>query len=399
MSQAPAQAFQFALFFFAYYGYVGIFSPYASLYFAKQGMNPGQIAILISLMQVMRIFGPNAWGALADHSQRRVWVLRISAIGAMLSFIGMFWADNFVQFFILAILIHGFTSAQGPLSEAAMVSGMRGDLSWYGRVRLWGSVGFIVCVMAAAPALDYLGILGFPWLCSAMLGMVVLSAFFLREEAPPVVKQGKQESMWKQLKKPEVLTFFTSTCLMIMAHAALYVFYSLYLEKIGYGKTVIGAMWSLGVLAEIVFFFYQTPIFYRLGVRVLMLGSLALAVLRFLMIANVPSGAWGIVVLVLAQILHAATFGVHHSASVLQLQRWFGGPLQARGQALYTSISYGVGGTVGGVVMGWCWEHGGAHMVFVAAAILSAAAFAAAWLSLHWQARSDARGKGLHGAA
>jgi PPP family 3-phenylpropionic acid transporter len=69
----------FALFFFAYYGYVGVFSPYGSLYFAGIGMSAAQIGVLMSLAQVMRIFGPNLWGWIADYRQQRVMVLRLTA--------------------------------------------------------------------------------------------------------------------------------------------------------------------------------------------------------------------------------------------------------------------------------------------------------------------------------
>jgi PPP family 3-phenylpropionic acid transporter len=178
------------------------------------------------------------------------------------------------------------------------------------------------------------------------------------------------------MRRPEVIAFFASTFLMIAAHAALYVFYSLYLSNLGYSNTLIGLMWSLGVVAEIVFFYYQAPIFRRLGVRVLMLGCLLAAVLRFLLIGF---GAESLALLVLAQVLHAATFGTHHSASVAMLQRWFSGPLQSQGQALYISISYGLGGTLGGLALSAAWDAWGARSVFLLAAAASlAAVFAAA---------------------
>ena len=186
------------------------------------------------------------------------------------------------------------------------------------------------------------------------------------------------------LQRREVIAFFASTFLMIAAHASLYVYYSLYLADIGYSKTVIGLMWSLGVIAEIAFFYWQAPLFRRFGVRRLMIASLAIGVVRFLMIGL---GAESLVLLLVAQLLHAATFGVHHSASVATLQRWFAGPLQARGQALYISISYGLGGTVGGLMMSACWDTLGARPVYVIAAALCLLGWIAAEFSYRWQAR------------
>ncbi len=377
----PAQSLNFALFFFAYYGYVGVFSPYASLYFADRGLSATQIGILMSLMQVMRIFGPNVWGWVADQSRRRVLVLRLTSVAAALTFCGMFVGQTFVFFFALMVTVNLFTSAQGPISEALMLSSMRGDLTHYGRVRLWGSVGFIVLVTVSGYALDWQGIELMPWIALLMLVMVTSVTFSLHEE-PPTQHAQPSNSVRELLSRKSVLSFFASTFLMIAAHSSLYVYYSLYLSDMGYSKTVIGLMWSLGVIAEILFFFYQAPLFRRFGVRKLMLFSLAIAVVRFLMIGW---GAQSLAILLVAQVLHAATFGVHHSASVATLQRWFAGSLQARGQALFISISYGLGGTVGGLLLSACWDTFGARWVYVLAAIMSLLGLFAAQLSYRWQ--------------
>lgn len=379
----PRQAFPFALFLFAYYGYVGVFSPYASLYFAHQGMSAPQIGVLMSMMQVMRIFGPAAWGWLADRSQRRVLVLRLTAIGALGACGGLLFGEGFAWYFAVMVAINTFTSAQGPLSEALMLSSMRGDLTHYGKLRLWGSIGFIAAVSAAGELLDRFGIVNMPWVALALLALVLCASFCMRE-APYVPPEKDAPSVTQLMRRPEVIAFFTSTFLMIGAHAALYVFYSLYLSGLGYSNSVIGLMWSLGVVAEIAFFYYQAPIFRRLGVRALMLGCLLAAVVRFLLIGF---GAESLALLVLAQVLHAATFGTHHSASVAMLQRWFSGPLQAQGQALYISISYGLGGTLGGLALSAAWDAYGPRSVFLLAAAAALAATGAAALCYRWLLR------------
>lgn len=377
----PKQSFSFALFFFAYYGYVGVFTPYASLYFSEKGMTAAQIGVLMSLMQVMRIFGPNLWGWVADRHQQRVSVLRITGIAAVASFGGMFFGQTFVQFFAVMVAINLFTSAQGPLSEALMLSEMRGDLTHYGKLRLWGSVGFILAVTVAGPFLDEYGIRLMLWIALGLLALMAVSSLRMQETAHGDGHSG-MPSVMALLRRREVIAFFTSTFLMIAAHASLYVFYSLYLAQLGYSNTVIGLMWSLGVVVEIVFFFYQAPIFKRFGIRNLMLASLLIAVIRFLLIGF---GAQSLVLLLVAQVMHAATFGVHHSASIATLQRWFSGPLQARGQALFTSISYGLGGTLGGLILSGFWDTFGPQAVYLIAAIFSLAGAVAAALCYRWQ--------------
>ena len=381
----PKQSFSFALFFFAYYGYIGVFSPYASLYFANRGMSAAEIGALLSLMQVMRIFGPNLWGWVADRRQQRAIVLRLTAVAAAGTFTSIFVAGNFIHFFLVMTAVNLFTSAQVPLSEALMLSEMRGDLTHYGRLRLWGSVGFILVVTGAGPLLDKYGIGLTPWIALMLLLLVMLASLRMKESKQEQRHAGAP-SVLALLARKEVAAFFGSTFLMIAAHASLYVFYSLYLAGIGYSKTVIGMMWSLGVVVEIAFFFYQAPLFRRFGIRRLMMVSLIIAVVRFLLIGL---GGESIVLLLLAQVMHAATFGAHHSASIASLQRWFAGPLQARGQALFTSISYGLGGSAGGLVLGMFWDTFGPRTVYLAAAMFSLAAVGAAALSYRWQHQLD----------
>jgi len=348
-------------------------------------MNAAEIGVLMSLMQTTRIFGPNLWGWVADHTQRRVRVLRITAFAAMVAFSGLFIGKSFTEFFVVMLALNTCTSAQGPLSEALMLNEMKGDLTHYGRVRLWGSVGFILTVVCGGALLDWRGIGVMPWIGWSLLGLVLLASLRM-QESPHQQLQRALPSIRLLLLRPEVAAFFTSTFMMIAAHSALYVFYSLYLAQIGYSKSVIGLMWSLGVVAEIVFFYFQAPIFRRLGAKTLMLISLLIAVGRFLLIGFAARSLFW---LLFAQVMHAATFAAHHSSSVVTMQRWFAGPLQARGQALYISISYGLGGTFGGLVLSALWNSANGSNVFFAAAGFALVGLAAAALSFHWQDRLD----------
>lgn len=379
------QSTNFSVFLFTHYAQAGTFITYASLFFAQRGMTVPQIGILMSLVQVMRIFGPNLWGWVADHTRRRVLVFRATVAGACLAFTGMFFGDSFFQFVIIMVLFNLFTSAVTPLSEALMLAHMRGELTHYGRIRLWGSIGFIVAVMVASYGLQWLGVEAFPWIVSGMM-LTALGASLRISEAPPQAVSAPAPPLRGVLAKPEVIAFFVSSALMVAAHTSLYVFYSLYLERAGYSKPVIGAMWSLGVLAEIVFFYFQASFLKRATARSLILLAFGVAIFRF---GVIGAGGAFLALLVAAQLLHAVTFAAHHAAVLAGMQRWFAGPLQARGQALYISTAYGVGATSGGLFMSLCWDRLGPSAVYYAAAVLSMLGMGAAWLSFKWQERGD----------
>jgi PPP family 3-phenylpropionic acid transporter len=377
----PVRLSSFSLFLFTYYAHLGTFATYASLFFAARGMSAPQVGVLMSLIQVMRIFGPNLWGWVADHTRRRVLVLRITAVAAIASFSGIFLGHDFAQFFAAMVLLNLFTSAQGPLTEALMLGAMKGDMSQYGRVRMWGSLGFIAAVMAAGYGLEWFGVEALPWMAGGLLVLVLAAALRIREAAP-VVHHGVAPSVLHLLRQKAVIAFFAQAALMVAAHTSLYVFYSLYLERNGYSKPVIGMMWSLGVFAEVMFFYFQASVFRRVGAHTLMMAAFALAALRFVVIG---AAAQWLAVLVLAQLLHCLSFAAHHSASIMIMQRWFAGPLQARGQALFMSIAYGIGGSLGGLFMSWCWEHFGSHAVYFAAAGLAVVGAGMAVLAKRWR--------------
>jgi PPP family 3-phenylpropionic acid transporter len=374
-----AQSHKYGFFLFSYYGHAGTFATYASLLFAARGMTPGQVGILMSLIQVMRIIGPNLWGWVADHTRQRVRVLRLTAVAATVSFAVMFVAQSFGTLFAGMVLLNLFTSAQSPISEALMLSEMKGDVSGYGKIRLWGSIGFILAVAAAGYLLEWYGVEMLPWIAGAILLAVVGGAWWIKE-APSDIQHHEPVALLPVIRKPEVIAFFAQAALMAGAHMALYAYYSLYLERAGYSKSVIGMMWSAGVVAEIFFFYYSARVFRFISPKTVILASCAIAALRFCVIG--ASADW-LYVLAAVQVLHAITYGAHHSACVHTMQRWFAGPLQARGQALYMSLSYGIGGTVGGLSMSLCWDQFGPSAVYFQAALMALAAL--------WVARASFR--------
>lgn len=358
----------FAAFFFFYFTYIGLMSPYASLYFASLRYNAIEIAALMSMFQITRILGPFAWGWLADIRRDRLGIMRLTSLLACLIFAAIFYLESYWALLVWMFLLNTVISSLMPLGEAATIHALYKDKAFdqrYGRLRLWGSVGFIVMVMGAGAWFEAYGIQSLPWF--GMAALVVLAVLTRTLHEPPMeeIAHHSATSFWHVLKNKQVKWFLSASFWMIFGHAALYVFYSLYLDRLGYSKAEIGLFWMLGVLAEVVFFYFQNSFFKRFTAQQILMASYLIMALRFVMIAYWPNT----VVLIIAQVMHAATFGAHHSSSLKMLQTWFAGHLQARGQALYTTVAYGIGGTVGGLVAGWVWEGLGAEHVFGLAAV------------------------------
>jgi PPP family 3-phenylpropionic acid transporter len=312
-------------------------------------------------------------GWLADYRRDRIGLMRITAVLCMLVFMGIFLSHEF--YFLLAwmFILNTFSSSLTPLSEAITIHALPKENAFeskYGKIRLWGSIGFILAVFLGGFWFEKFTITTLPYVGLVLIAGVLYSTWRLWE--PPLEAYTRQKGeILSILKKPEVIWFFVSTFSMIFAHASYYVFFSLYLNKLGYGTQTIGIFWMLGVLAEVLFFYYQRFFLARFGAQKILLACFVVATIRFSTIAYLP--IFGLLLLV--QIGHAMTFGAHHTTSLRFLQQWFGGPTLARGQALYMSISYGIGGSIGGFVAGWVWDYLGPQHVFGLSAIASIVGF------------------------
>lgn len=359
-------------FYFFYFAFVGAISPFWGLYLQSLTFSAVEIGVLMSLLQVMRIFAPNIWGHLADRSGRRTAIVQLAAFGSALAFAGVFFGSGFWWLFAVMATVSFFWSASLPLVEAMTLSHLGERIDAYGRIRLWGSIGFIVMVVGLGYAFDTISIAWLPW---AVLAVMLGIAAFARviPEAEILVHAGDHQPLREVVKRPEVAALLAACLLMAVTHGPYYTFYSIYLVDHGYDKSTVGWLWALGVLCEIGIFLVIPRIFSRVTPRTLILASFALAVLRFLLIAWGVESAW---VVWGAQTLHAFTFGTYHAAAVALIHQHFRGRHQARGQALYTSVSYGVGGTIGGLASGFTWETLGPAWTYTLAAGSAALAWA-----------------------
>lgn len=359
-------------FYFFYFAFVGAMSPFWGLYLQSLAFSALQIGVLMSLLQVMRIFAPNIWGYLADHSGRRTAIVQWAAFGSVVAFSGVFLGSGFWWLFMVMAALSFFWSASLPLIEAMTLSHLGARSDAYGRIRLWGSVGFIVMVVGLGHAFDHAPIDWLPWVVLAvMLGILACARLVPDADVPaPAVEHG---SIWDVMRRPEVAALLVACLLMAVTHGPYYTFYSIYLADHGYGKSTIGWLWALGVICEIGVFLVIPRIFALVSPRRLLLASFVLAVVRFLLIAWGVESAW---IVWGAQTLHAFTFGTYHAAAVALVHRYFRGRHQARGQALFNSLSYGVGGTLGGLLSGFIWDAPGPAWTFTLAAASAALAWA-----------------------
>jgi PPP family 3-phenylpropionic acid transporter len=352
-------------FYFIYYFFVGAFVPYWGLYLKSEQFSPADIGILMSLFQISRIFAPNFWGWLADHTGKRAQWIKLTAFLGLCGFTAVFWAHGFLWLFFVMAALSLFTSSTLPLAESLTLAHLATTNGHYSRIRMWGSLGFIVAAVVLGYLIDFTGIKILLWFLLAVQ-MTLFALTYTLPDAKVEPHAHDQFSIWQVIKQPNVLALLIGCALMVTAHGVLYNFYSIYLSEHGYSKGMIGLLWSVGVICEIGIFMLMPKMMARYSLKVILLISLVLAVVRFMMIGLAVDN---IVLLLLAQTLHAATFGSFHAASVEAISQFFNGRHQAKGQAIYNSVAYGIGGTIGGVAGGYALQYIGGEKTFMLAAV------------------------------
>jgi MFS transporter, PPP family, 3-phenylpropionic acid transporter len=352
--------FRLATFYFVYFLMLGGVAPYFSLYLRKLGFSAVHIGVLLALMPLARVFAPTAWAWIADHQGARRPLVRMTTAAAALSCAGLLVANSFGALFAVILVLNVFWCAALPMVEATTMGHLKGRLGDYGRIRVWGSISFVLSVVAIGQLLDHTGILWLPVMLVALFSLCAAAAWALPvDQVPP--HHEEHIPLRQIMRRPEVVALFAACFLMALAHGPYNTFYSIHLVENGYSKSWVGWLWALSVVAEVFVFLLMPRLMQRFTIPSIISFSLGCAVLRFLVIGW---AAGSVVLMAVAQLMHAATFGAHHAAALAAIHHLFRGRTQARGQALYTSIGFGAGGALGGLASGWLWQHAGPGLTF-----------------------------------
>lgn len=365
-------------FYLFYFATLGALVPYWSLYLKGEGFVAAEIGELVAILMATRLVAPAIWGWLADHSGRRIRIIRIASLLAAVIFAGVLLGSSYRWLALVMIGFSFFWNAALPQFEAITLSHLGASSHRYSRIRLWGSIGFILAVAGLGPLLDAYGPDLLPHILLLLLGGIWLASLTVPDHPGPPVTE-PHAPLRQVLRRPEVAALLLVCFLMQASHGPYYTFFTLYLEDYGYSRSSIGQLWALGVIAEIGVFLMMHRWLPRFGARRLLIASLALTTLRWLLIAGFGDH---LPTILGAQLLHAASFGVHHAVAIHLIHQFFVGRNQGRGQALYSSLSFGAGGAVGSLVAGYLWSGVGAEWTYVAAAAVSGLAWAVAWWGL-----------------
>lgn len=358
-------------FYLFYFATLGALVPYWGLYLKSLDFSVSQIGELVAILMATKFVAPNVWGWIADRTGARMKIVRIASLLAAITFAGVFVSNNYWWLAVVMTVYSFFWNASLPQFEATTMNHLGGNTHHYSGIRLWGSVGFIIAVAGLGPLLEVYGTGLLPWVLLVLFAAIWLSSLMVPESAAGHLPLG-QEPLFDVLKRPVVFSLLLVSFLMQLSHGPYYAFFSIYLESYGYSTALIGQLWALGVLAEIGVFILMPVLLPRFGARALLLVAVILTALRWLLIAGFADS---VVIITFAQLLHAASFGLYHVVVIFLIHRLFTGAHQGRGQALYSSLSFGAGGAIGSLLSGYLWSGIGPQAMYLMAAAAALCAF------------------------
>ena len=353
-SAAGAPYWRLSSFYFFYFALLGAWLPYWPLYLRELGFTPEKIGYIAGAMMATKIIAPNIWGYLADRSGRRMRIIRGGSLLALLCFLAIVPRQDFAWMMLVVIGYSFFWNAVLAQFEVVTLSHLAGRYQRYSLVRVWGSIGFITTVSLLGSGFDRYPLHWLPYIVIFLLAGIWVSSLLVDEHPDAKVSHHERRPLREVLAKPSVIAFFAVCFLMQASHGPYYTFFSVYLENNGFNHGTTGLLWSLGVIAEVVVFLFMHRLLHRFSLYQIMVASLLLSILRWWLIAFLVKNT---VILVLAQTLHAASFGSFHAFAVEMVRKLFAGGLQGQGMAFYSGLSFGAGGAAGAVLSGWLWDY------------------------------------------
>jgi len=361
-------------FYFFYFASLGVLIPYWSLYLKSLGFNSLTIGGLVAILPATKLIAPYLCGWLADHTRRSMLIIRVTSIFALLSFSLVFVSQQLWWLCFAMLLFSFFWNAILPQFEAMTLNHLGDDTHHYSMIRLWGSLGFIVTVVLMGDLLQQYETSLVPLVVLITFAGISLSSFIVPEKLN--TPHAEQAPIWNVIKQPRVLAFLVVCFLMLCSHGPYYTFYTIYLQEQGYSSYVTGVLWAVGVLAEVIIFLLIPRLLPVFGARKLLITTLLLTTLRWLIIGFFVND---LSMLFMAQLIHAFSFGVFHAVGISLVHEYFTGSHQGRGQAIYSSTSYGAGVAIGSLVSGVVWDQWGASVLFVFASCCTMLALAIVW--------------------
>lgn len=351
-------------YYFLYYAAAASLSPFLALYYQSLGLDGHQIGMLASIPSIVMIFSIPLWTGYADaHHKHRI-LFTLVTLGAIASVFAIEALNGFGWLILAVVVYAGFFSSIMPFMDGAVMSTLGGEKSQYGKIRLWGAVGWGLAAPLMGVLTESNGIQWIFWVYAALMFISLLFGLQI-----PLSLGHAGEPFWHGIRKllsPRILHFLTLVFVGGMCLSALSNFLFLYMESLGATRTLMGFSLTAATLSELPMFFFADRFLKRWGARGLLLISMSAYVLRSLLYSFVAT-PW---IILFIQLLHGATFSAMWVAVVSNASEIAPPGLDATAQGLVSATMFGIGSATGALLGGVLYQDvGGAWMFRIMASI------------------------------
>lgn len=363
--------------YFFYFAILGALIPYLGVFFEHRGFDAAEIGFLMAIFMGTRIIAPNLWALVADKRGLRAELVKLGSFTAAVGYLTFFYNGGFWYLAASLTFYTFFWNAILAQVEVLTLDTLCKNAHRYGSIRSYGSVGYIIWVVITGWLVNQWGAEMVLW-----VGLALFSGLFICSMPLPSSRVLSANDAAKP-KNPlvfnrAIVLFLLSALLLQASVGPFYGFFVLYLKKVGYSEAVAGIFVAMGAFAEIFMFMLVPKLLRKFNLKTLMMFSMLMTAIRWCLVATLPEH---IAALVVSQILHAFTFGLVHAASIQFVHRNFAKEHASKGQALYASMSFGLGGAIGNWISGYIWGDGsGAAYVWLFSAACALAALVVVYL-------------------
>jgi MFS transporter, PPP family, 3-phenylpropionic acid transporter len=326
-------AFRLALFYAAFFYGTGVQLPFWPVWLAGRGLGAAEIGMLLALSQWIRVVANPLLGVLADRARDRRRFMALLGALAVAGYLLCIPGSGFAALVLPALLVAAASAALLPLADATALA----SAGNYGRVRLWGTIAFIVSTVLGGRILTGRSSEIVLYLLLGTMAVTAATCALLPRGAPP--SREASPGSWRLLFQRRHLVFLAAATLIQSSHAVYYGFGTLYWERIGLSDAVIAWLWAEGAIAEVVLFYTGQRWIARWGPAALIFAGGAGGVVRWSLTSVVTS----LPALVLIQPLHALTFAATHLGAMHYLARAVPPARAGTAQAVYNATAGGLG--------------------------------------------------------
>jgi PPP family 3-phenylpropionic acid transporter len=353
------------LFYAAYFAAMGLILPFFPVFLDGLGLDVAMIGVMTGLLAAAKVVSPPWIGHLLDRQPDSL-VQRFIIAASVLAAVAALFMGVSLNLYALAAVVFLFGvlwAAILPLTDGISVSVSEAALADYGRLRAWGSVGFVLATLAAGAWLADQNIDAFP---VVLAGLMLVTAF-AAQGFPRLETAATQDLDSTARFSTMFYQLLGLACLMQISHGAYYGFFSLYLAEAGYTGWQIGIYWVIGVVAEIVLMWRFSRQLQQAVPALVFTVCMSLAALRWLG-TGLTTDPWLIATL---QLLHAASFAAFHVAAIAWVKRLAPASRHAAAQGWYSAAGFGLGSTVGIMGCGLIAEVWGYSVAFYVCAVIA----------------------------